>query len=265
MPQVTGIRVWNKAGGARHRTQEGAVREFESVVSANPGGSSSRSEDGDSLEHCLALPPDVRLSSLPIQPFACVTPNLWRLPASLRSAAPKRQREFLSGRDCAQLALSLAGCPAGPDLPMGPDRLPVWPTDWLGSISHCATMACALVAPNARYKALGVDVECIMSEDLSTALGAMVATESELAHFSALGRPLRVTLLFSAKEALFKALYPDVRRVLDFDAARLCFVTAHAMALQLTSDWSNMWRAGSVLGVRYAIREALVYTAVLSR
>jgi enterobactin synthetase component D len=246
-------------------SQEGAVRASESALSANPSGSSSWREDDDSLAHALNLPRDVRLSSLPMQPFACVTPDLLRLPASLRGAAPKRQREFLAGRDCAQQALSVAGCPAGPALPMGPDRLPVWPTDWLGSISHCATMACALVAPKTCYKALGVDVECIMSEDLSTALGAMIATESELTHFSALGRPLGVTLLFSAKEALFKALYPDVRRVLDFDAARLRYVTAHAMALELTSDWSNTWRAGSVLAVRFAVRGTLVYTAVLSR
>ncbi|WP_423739619.1 4'-phosphopantetheinyl transferase family protein [Cupriavidus basilensis] len=188
-----------------------------------------------------------------------------RLPASLHNAVAKRQREFLAGRDCAQKALRLAGCPGVAVLPIGLDRLPVWPTGWVGSISHCATMACAIVASKTRYRALGIDVECIMSEELSTELGEFVATEAELAHFAGLGRPLGVTLVFSAKEALFKALYPEVRRVLDFDAARVRGVGTDEIVLQLAVDWNRSWHAGRLISVRFAVSGTAVHTVVYFR
>src|SRR5271165_6795043 len=55
--------------------------------------------------------------------------------ASLGAADADRVREFESGRAYAKRALAMLGID-DVDLPIGPDRSPVWPIGVVGSISH---------------------------------------------------------------------------------------------------------------------------------
>jgi len=130
--------------------------------------------------------------------------------------APARQRTWVGGRAALRQALARAGIDVpGPVLPddRGAPRLP---SGFSASISHKEGLAAALVARVAGAK-VGVDVENDVAgkEDIAR----RVLADDELADLAALDAPARtreVLLRFSAKEAIYKALDPFVRRYVGF-------------------------------------------------
>jgi len=155
-------------------------------------------------------------------------------------------------------------------LPIDADRLPQWPVGWTGSISHNRVGAIAVAATCSRWYALGVDRECLLDTSMASDIAAQIATAPEarlLASLSqSLSQPLpplhQTSLLFSAKEALYKALFPRVRRFQDFRAAQVIALDDHLLRLRLTHSWSEAWPAGSEIDVAYVLYARQVYTLV---
>jgi len=183
------------------------------------------------------------------------------LPAALNKAVRKRQREYLTGRLCACAALRNAGYPRDIYPDMGEDRLPVWPSDWLGSISHSGDYAIAAVAPKANCVALGIDLQQRVALKTMMEIQSLIAQPDELAQFSNVDAITRLLLIFSGKEALYKALYPQVRNIQNFDAAKLIDVDAKALTFRLTRHWSPFWHADKCISVHYAVFDEYVITA----
>lgn len=182
------------------------------------------------------------------------------LPSHLERAVLKRQVEYLAGRSCAATAISAhAGCPC-PAPAMGDDRLPVWPASLSGSISHGGGLAAAIVGPAHRYPGLGIDVEAPVAPLRCQRLGPRVANAREHALLSALdnGAEARFTAIFSAKEALFKALYPRVRRYFDFLDVELtaCDPASGLLRIALATDLSAEMQAGRAFEIRHAVAES---------
>jgi 4'-phosphopantetheinyl transferase EntD len=71
--------------------------------------------------------------------------------------APARAREFLAGRVAAHRALAALNAPNCSVARQA--RAPVWPTGFVGSISHSAGLAVALCASSQHYLALGIDIQ----------------------------------------------------------------------------------------------------------
>ena len=96
-------------------------------------------------------------------------------------------------------------------LPKGAAGAPVWPAGIIGSMAHDSRIAVAAVGMRADVGALGVDIE--PAEPLPSELLDLVATPQEqlkLAYDAYRGR-----LLFVAKEAVYKAVYPLDRMFLE--------------------------------------------------
>lgn len=132
--------------------------------------------------------------------------------AHVARAVPKRQREFAAGRRAARKALADLGQGSCP-LMARPDRAPAWPAGFIGSISHCDDLCIALCAKADSFQSIGCDVEEIAP--MSDAVAEAVTTPDErgwLAQQAVFG-PLH---LFSAKEAVYKALFPLTKTMIDF-------------------------------------------------
>ncbi len=214
------------------------------------------------LRSTLELPATVGMHAVTLEEADRLVADM-AIPAALANAYPKRRREFLAGRYCARQALrSLGGEMAGESLPVGSDRLPQWPSGWLGSISHSRLAAVAVVERAASCTALGIDLEAWLDEAAGADVEPQITLPGELELLAAWTRPRALTLLFSAKEALFKALYPQVRRFLDFQAAQVVALTPERLQLRLVEDWSERWPRGSVLDIRYACLAEHVCTAL---
>ncbi|TFH87219.1 4'-phosphopantetheinyl transferase superfamily protein [Billgrantia azerbaijanica] len=184
------------------------------------------------------------------------------LPTALEQATRQRQAEFVAGRRCARAALlDLTGRPDCPA--MGPERAPLWPTQVVGSISHCRDQAIALVGPTDRYRGLGIDLEQPFSASQSEDLGPLVLARGESAPWNAALHPFLVSLSFSAKESLFKALFPLVQHRFDFAAAELIEwdLQGHAV-LRLRNSLGGEWQPGVRFPVRHCRFQGLLLTRI---
>jgi 4'-phosphopantetheinyl transferase EntD len=138
----------------------------------------------------------------------------------IADAAPQRQREFAQARACARRALARMNVH---DFALlnGDDRAPRWPAGILGSITHTArpalTYAGIAVGPSADIMAVGIDAEA--ARGLDVALQRRVLTVDEQSALTAAPsdrRPLLAKIIFSAKEAFYKAQFSLSRKGLSF-------------------------------------------------
>lgn len=133
--------------------------------------------------------------------------------AHLKGAIAKRQREFAAGRAMAREAMAqVTGASDARPILSGDDRAPIWPAGWQGSISHKSTLCLAVMGQSGAL--LGVDVE----EDIPLAhnLIPTICSATEIAHIAGADEGALAKLIFSAKEAAYKAQYPLTRTVFGF-------------------------------------------------
>ncbi|MEW1838826.1 4'-phosphopantetheinyl transferase superfamily protein [Nonomuraea angiospora] len=138
--------------------------------------------------------------------------------ALVSDSAEKRRHEFRTSRHCAHLALRQLGVAPRPIL-RGDRGAPTWPPGVVGSITHCAGYRAAAVAHGAL--SIGIDAE----PHLPMPRGVLerTATPAEAAALDLLGLPDPGRLLFSAKEAIYKAWYPLTGHWLGFLDATVTF------------------------------------------
>ena len=137
---------------------------------------------------------------------------------AVATAIPKRQAEFAAGRAAARAAMAQLG---GAPLPIlkGADRAPVWPEGWQGSISHKDTL-CAAGATRLPLT-FGIDIE--EATPLKEELIPTICDETELSGVPPMARSLTAKRIFSAKEAAYKAQYPQSQKLFGFDHMRIAF------------------------------------------
>ncbi len=141
--------------------------------------------------------------------------------ALIESWAPHRQREFASGRVCARQALEARGIAAVELLPDA-DGLPNWPAGSVGSISHSRGIVMAAVALEDDLSLIGLDLE--KTNRLSEA--AMRRVVHPLEECFVGGDQVNASILFSLKEAFYKAQFPRWRTTGNF----------HDLALRVDAD-----------------------------
>ncbi len=222
-------------------------------------------------EHWLlpdALPDTVLLSTRfdPLLLVAADFPNsAIEKPDSIQRSVAKRQAEFLAGRICARAALHrLDGIACIP--PIGEDRAPVWPAHISGSITHSTGRAAAIVAQKQRWQGLGMDLENLLDPERAERLAGEILTPAELLRMTTTSREdraLLVTLTFSIKESLFKALYPIVGKRFYFEHAEVLeWSHGGQVRLRLLTDLSPEWRHGSELQGQFGVKDGQLLSLV---
>lgn len=149
--------------------------------------------------------------------------------AELSHAGRKRKADHLAGRIAAAYALNERTIPG-----IGPSGEPLWPDGISGSITHSGTQAMAVVAPYPAF--IGIDSEAILAENEAREIkdGIIDAQEERVLSRSGYPFALALTLVFSAKESLFKALFPKVKSYMGFDSARITMLDKETLMLALT-------------------------------
>jgi 4'-phosphopantetheinyl transferase EntD len=121
--------------------------------------------------------------------------------AQIAAAAENRRREYAAVRELARALLSEFGQPPRP-IPSLPSRAPQFPPGFVGSLSHGAGRALAVMARERDLLSIGCDIE--PRDPLPAGVADHVLRPSERAaiqdHPAWFDR-----LVFSAKEAAFKA------------------------------------------------------------
>lgn len=181
---------------------------------------------------------------------------------SLHRSVAKRQAEYLAGRVCARAAIQrLDGrthVPATHE-----DRSPIWPLGVHGSITHGKGWAAAVVAADGGGRGLGLDQETLLSDERAERLMSEILTPAEVLRLDREHLALAVTLTFSLKESLFKALYPLTRQRFYFEHAEVLEWTLEGHArLRLLTDLSAEWRTGQMLEGQFSLQDKQLLSLV---
>jgi 4'-phosphopantetheinyl transferase EntD len=165
----------------------------------------------------------------------------------LATSALKVRRQSGAARIVARGLLRALGEP-NVALPRSASGAPVWPSGIVGSIAHDDEVAVATVVRSGYLRSLGIDVE--PAEALPRELVPIVATATERARYPK--AVLESRILFSAKEAVFKAFYPLSGLFLDF----------HDIEIDLDAGLARV-RDGHSASISFAEAPRVVTLAVL--
>ncbi len=127
----------------------------------------------------------------------------------------RRRAQFTTGRHLAHQALDALGLRHEPLLSTE-SGAPRWPAGVTGSISHARSLAATVVSNTSRYAGVGIDLE--QSTRVSERVARRVLTQNEL---DLLHNPSQAAVLFSAKEAGYKAVNPLKGRYITFQEAEI--------------------------------------------
>lgn len=181
---------------------------------------------------------------------------------AVEQVRPARAREFGAGRAAARDAMALLGQPPRPVL-QSDDRAPIWPKGLTGSITHTARDCLAVVTDMPEIRALGLDME--PATPLESALWPEICTMAEMHWLASLGPSQRgnfAKLLFSAKEAAFKAQFMISRQMIGFhDLTLTVDLAQNRFDALLTTDVAG-FTPKAVFQGRFAILGAAFITAV---
>lgn len=187
---------------------------------------------------------------------------------SVERAVLTRRQQYGAGRVLARQVLAELGQePVA--LLNDVQRVPIWPAGIVGSITHTREWCAVAVARSSEVGALGADVEVATPLDLGLWERVCRPEEREFLREQDLAEGgLLAKAVFSAKESIYKALYPQIRVFLDFQAMRI----------ELSApEQDGLWRWHAVLQVpwgpfapgerfgpgRLAIDAALITTAII--
>lgn len=186
-------------------------------------------------------------------------------PKELRNAVNQRKAEFLSGRENAKHALLELDVLLEPVL-IGRNREPLFPNNIIGSISHSKNVALCVVGLRSELDYLGVDVEPIITSKLMSEIESQIITNAEkrLLLKSRLNIETAFTLVYSAKESLFKALHDEVRDYFDFDAALLIDINDrdNSLCFELTQTLAPNLPAGTRVSGQFSCQQDCVLTLI---
>ena len=189
------------------------------------------------------------------------------LPETISKGALKRQADFLAGRYVAKLALEQLGFRQF-DIKIGFQKAPVFPDGITGSISHNDALAVCIVSKSAECNLLGIDVENIISNETCKTIERQVLNQSELIGLSRTPYPVNfmITLVFSAKETLFKAIYPYVKQYLDFNTSEVVSINHHhiSLKLRLPEKLQNNVFSQKIINCHYFYYQGTIITLLIN-
>jgi len=184
-------------------------------------------------------------------------------PGLIKNSVQKRKAEFLCGRYAAIQALKQLGFP-DQKIDIGKNREPMFPQATLGSITHNNKIALSLVGLRSDFEYLGVDLETIIDVELISQIQQQIisAEERMLLDKSQLSFDVVFTLVFSAKESIFKALHPGVGEYFDFETAKLIELcpTSRRLRFVLTQSLAPCFSAGSTIDCEFHFDSTRVLT-----
>lgn len=166
--------------------------------------------------------------------------------ASIASRVANVRRASGAARIVARELLARLGH-GGASLPRGASGAPIWPAGITGSLAHDDEVAVAAVGRQVDFSSVGVDVEPAVP--LASEMLALVAAPRELRRLT--DDPLAGKLLFAAKEAVYKAVYPLDRIFLEFHHIEVDLAARRAVT-----------RTGRVLALRICISSHVLALAL---
>ena len=177
----------------------------------------------------------------------------------------RRRNEFKLGRIFAHVALSKFGLESEPILRNPKTREPCWPEPILGSITHSAGFAAVAVGLKKEIKGVGIDLESF-SRSVDFKISRHICVDSELKWLESLQTKEAIQalrIIFSAKESIFKCLYPFTKTYLSFkDAEVSIHETENKFSFTIFKSIPSIIEKGFTHHGRYSKIDKMLLTSV---
>ncbi|MBJ8505626.1 4'-phosphopantetheinyl transferase superfamily protein [Acinetobacter seifertii] len=157
-------------------------------------------------------------------------------PLKIAQARVERKNEYLCGRVLAQAVLN-HHFGLDQSITSMHEHLPIWPSHVLGSISHSQNKLIVGLSNSALY--LGIDIEHWVTSEFAQESAHLILTPSEFDLWKGKAAEFfdfasYVSLIFSVKESLYKAVYPTAKQYIDFLEASIVGINFENQTLTLT-------------------------------
>lgn len=187
-----------------------------------------------------------------------------QLPPSMEKAVGSRKLEYLLGRlICADLMTEMGRLPVFVDRD---DRRPIWPEGLIGSISHTDRVVCCALADAGQIRGIGLDCETVMASNRFQRISSHILSEDDQTFVEGLEgwkQGKLGTLIFSAKESLYKCLNPLVGVFFGFQDASLISIEEKKIKLKLNKNLANLFFQEQVFSISYEFIDELVFTSLV--
>ena len=183
----------------------------------------------------------------------------------MKNASAGRRADFATGRWCARKALSYFNVESRPIL-NDEARQPLWPSGFVGSISHCPDLYGAVVAKREDCRSLGFDIESVgrkVEEDYIAKIICHPEEYEDIMCLSGKELSLRSRTIFSTKECIFKCLFPIVRTFIGFKSVTVEINEEKGkFNAQLMKDIKGEFSRGKRLEGRFSVVEKYVFSGM---
>ncbi len=228
-----------------------------------------RSEAGVAKDDTLIALQRMARKMFPVSVAIGVTdprrPGIGLLPAeaaATRGMVRRRREEFTAGRLAARQAMAALACVPSA-VPMGTDRAPIWPEGLRGSLTHCATACLAVLTLDNLLLGADLEPDAPLPDDM-TALVCNSAEQNWLARQPLQLRGQRARLIFSAKEAAYKAQYPVTRQLFGFQTLQILpDIVAGKFSVTFAEPVGRFSRDSSLAG-SFDIAAGLILTGIVA-
>ena len=187
------------------------------------------------------------------------------LEISKQFKSPARRTQYIAGRIAARRAIKNCDPNFSQPILRSTEGLPLWPSSFIGSISHNDEIAIASITASSNYLALGIDLEAL-NRDLEIAIEKRVFTDREREWANQEKGRLKERLLstFSAKESIYKALYPVCKTVFGFKDLELEWNSDNqSFKARLLEHLSEQFSRDSVFNVKVKVFNNLILTGLV--
>ncbi len=182
-----------------------------------PGGEEHALSAEDFRRIRSLVPPEVLLLATPVGDWLA---ELGSADADyIANAVPQRQAEFSTGRMLVARALGEFGL-SQTVIGRGSVNEPIWPQGLVGSITHTRDSCMVAVADSRDVAGVGIDLEA-RREEFSDVGHLILRPDERSGAAEKLPGEDGVRLVFGAKEAIYKAVYAQVGRFVDFQEVRV--------------------------------------------
>lgn len=183
------------------------------------------------------------------------------IPDDIRRSVPKRQAEYVAGRILARQALASIGLHSA-QVSRNEDRSPEFPKGISGSISHTSDQALCAVTSNHAINFLGVDIEDLLCHKTANNLCSHIMNTKELKFLNECELSFKqfATLVFSAKESIYKAIYPYVKEVIGFETSEVIGISENSIQLILDEKISKQLPQHTTFDCGFTMTENHVIT-----
>lgn len=173
-----------------------------------------------------------------------------------------RKAEFIAGRFCAHKILKSLGITCE-NISSNEDRTPDWPLYTLGSITHSENYVSVSISNNPNILGLGRDSEFIFSKMVAKKLGPLIAQNSELDLIKGLKKEEFISLIYSAKESFYKAVYPIAKTPFYFDDVLILEIDESHFQIKAKKNLGGFFKAEQIFNGEFIFSDGLVHTGII--